>query len=157
MNKFTIVVDSREQKPFSFRRTAACEGVEVRALPTGDYSIAGLEDILTVERKASTGELAGNVQDERFERELARLRDFEHAWVVCQFTLADVLAFPAGSGIPRSRWRTMRMRGPYLLRRVSQLMVEYGVPFLFCGEQAQEMALSLMKRVWEAHGQGPTE
>ena len=38
-SKPTIVIDSREQTPLIFTRLAS----EVRGLPTGDYSIKGLE------------------------------------------------------------------------------------------------------------------
>jgi ERCC4-type nuclease len=47
-----VIVDSREQNPFSFSRFRAWfAGVERRALQLGDYSVAGLEDVCTVERK----------------------------------------------------------------------------------------------------------
>ena len=48
----TLLVDSREQHPFNFARFREWfAGIEKRALPLGDYAIAGLEDICTVERK----------------------------------------------------------------------------------------------------------
>jgi hypothetical protein len=48
----TLLVDTREQNPFNFARFQGWfAGVEKRALPLGDYSIAGLEDVCTVERK----------------------------------------------------------------------------------------------------------
>ena len=47
-----VVIDSREQNPFSFDRFAKWfSGVERRALPLGDYSIRGMEETCTVERK----------------------------------------------------------------------------------------------------------
>jgi ERCC4-type nuclease len=47
-----LIVDSREQYPFSFSRFRGWfSGVERRALRLGDYSIAGLESVCTVERK----------------------------------------------------------------------------------------------------------
>ncbi len=51
--KPTLLVDSMEQKPYTFkpfRRWFAA--MERRKLPTGDYSIAGLEDKVAVERKS---------------------------------------------------------------------------------------------------------
>jgi hypothetical protein len=48
----TLLVDTREQNPFNFARFQGWfAGIEKRALPLGDYSIAGLEDVCTVERK----------------------------------------------------------------------------------------------------------
>ena len=47
-----VVVDTREQNPFSFARFRGWfAGVEKRPLRVGDYSVAGLEEVCTVERK----------------------------------------------------------------------------------------------------------
>src|SRR6266545_2488470 len=47
-----LVVDTREQNPFNFSRFEGWfAGIEKKALPLGDYSIAGLEDVCVVERK----------------------------------------------------------------------------------------------------------
>jgi ERCC4-type nuclease len=48
----TLLVDTREQNPFNFAQFKGWfAGIEKRALPLGDYSIAGLEDVCVVERK----------------------------------------------------------------------------------------------------------
>jgi hypothetical protein len=48
----TLLVDTREQNPFNFSRFKGWfAGIENKALPVGDYSIAGLEDVCVVERK----------------------------------------------------------------------------------------------------------
>ena len=46
----TIVIDTREQEPYSFdsRLVAAVR----RALPAGDYSVEGMEERVAVERKS---------------------------------------------------------------------------------------------------------
>ena len=50
--KPAIVVDVREQNPFSFERFGGWfSGIEKRPLEIGDYAIAGLEDKCVVERK----------------------------------------------------------------------------------------------------------
>jgi len=47
-----LIVDSREQNPFSFTRFRGWfSGVERKPLSLGDYSVAGLENVCTVERK----------------------------------------------------------------------------------------------------------
>jgi ERCC4-type nuclease len=46
------IVDTREQNPLSFRRFRGWfERIEYRALRLGDYSVQGMEDSCTVERK----------------------------------------------------------------------------------------------------------
>ena len=51
----TVIVDTREQNPFSFARFKGWfAGVVRKPLEVGDYSIAGLEDACAVERKDLT-------------------------------------------------------------------------------------------------------
>lgn len=48
----TVIVDTREQNPFSFSRFRGWfAGIKRKALKIGDYSVVGLEDVCTVERK----------------------------------------------------------------------------------------------------------
>ena len=50
--KPVIVIDTREQNPFSCARFEGwVAGVEKKPLALGDYSISGLEDVCVVERK----------------------------------------------------------------------------------------------------------
>src|SRR4051812_38970342 len=72
--KPVIVVDTREQTPLLFSRLSSTTGT----LATGDYSIAGAEELFSVERK-TIGDLVScctGPRRERFERELHRLRGF---------------------------------------------------------------------------------
>ena len=63
--KPAIVIDTREQNPFSFERFHNWfSGIERRALELGDYSIAGLEEKCAVERK-DLGDLVRSFQMER--------------------------------------------------------------------------------------------
>jgi ERCC4-type nuclease len=69
-----IVTDSREQRPLPFCRLQSIRG----ALASGDYSVQGLEELFSVERKSVPDLAACCVGEnrERFERELHRLRGF---------------------------------------------------------------------------------
>lgn len=66
----TIIIDSREQAPLKFPNFPA----ETATLQTGDYSVKGLEDIFTVERK-SVADLISSLTSgrERFQREIQRM------------------------------------------------------------------------------------
>lgn len=70
----TVIIDTREQAPLPIRRLPV-----IRAgLYSGDYGIAGLEDVFSIERK-SVADLVGccvNSNRERFEHELHRLRGY---------------------------------------------------------------------------------
>ena len=70
----TIVIDTREQNPLVFSRLQSV----YETLTTGDYSIQGLQELFSIERK-SVGDLVGCCMGEnrqRFEKELHRLRGF---------------------------------------------------------------------------------
>ena len=85
-----ILIDSREQVPFTFHGYEA--DPEVAPLPVGDYSIRGFEDQVSIERK-SLDDLVGCLMGkdrERFERELARARHYDLFCVVIEAPLSDV-------------------------------------------------------------------
>ena len=70
-NSITILVDTREQRPWQFPH---CFMTESATLATGDYSVKGLTDEVAIERKSLADLLAcvGRERD-RFEREVHRL------------------------------------------------------------------------------------
>src|ERR1700736_2825356 len=73
-HSITIVIDTREQAPLVFSHLQSMRGT----LTTGDYSIQGLQELFSIERK-SVGDLVGCCMGEnrqRFEKELHRLRGF---------------------------------------------------------------------------------
>ena len=84
-----IIVDTREQRPFEFSPGVR---VEVRKLEVGDYSLAGLEDKVVVERK-TLGDLLGSITHdrERFIKELRQLRAFSLAALVVEASWSEIL------------------------------------------------------------------
>lgn len=155
--KWTVVVDTREQLPWHWAASAWCAGGVGRKLDQGDYALEGLEDRVVVERKRSCAELAANLTDPRFARELERLKLVRYPVVVCEFTHADLAAYPEGSDIPHSRRRFVKVRGPFLLRLLTEHM--YAFPHVhwqfFQGrERAYEWSRALFKRAVEAEAAG---
>jgi len=88
---FTIIIDSREQKPYSFPEVETV----VQGLKTGDYSIVGLEDHVCVERK-NHADAYGTIGSgrARFCRELERMATFDYAAIVIECTLKSFLQPP---------------------------------------------------------------
>ncbi len=120
----TIVIDTREQVPYSFEPARA--GSVRAALPAGDYSLAGLESVVAIERK-SLDDLAATVirGRDRFHRELQRLACYASACVVVEGSMADVLARRYTSGAhPHA-----------VLGAVVSIIVDYGVPVYFCSSR----------------------
>ncbi len=156
-DKFTILRDTSEKTGYIFSPSKYCAGTIERNLYTGDYSMEGYYDekIVCVERKGSVAELAGNLTNkekwEDFEDELCRLESFRFPFLVLEFSLAQLRAFPIGSGIPKSRWKRMRIRGPYLEKLLCAIELKYKTRVVFAGnpECAKDYVLCLFKRVVE--------
>lgn len=94
---FSIIVDTREQLPFSFSWVKPTPPlITFSTLKTGDYSLAGFTDLITIERK-SRSDLEGccTASRERFERELARMADFSVAVVVVEADYSTLLTIPS--------------------------------------------------------------
>jgi ERCC4-type nuclease len=85
-----IVIDTREQEPLAFERLASVRGT----LQTGDYSVAGLQDLFSIERK-TVRDLVGccmGENRERFGRELHRLRGYRFKRLLVVGSEAEILA-----------------------------------------------------------------
>jgi ERCC4-type nuclease len=118
--------------------------MEVVKLKTGDYSISGYEDILCIERKKSTAEMAINcgTDSPRFEAELERMQHFEYKYLILEFTVSMLLDFPKGSGIPKRFHKTtgkeikVRMNGGFIMKKLKEYEDKYGIDVIFAGSQA---------------------
>jgi ERCC4-type nuclease len=85
----TALIDSREQQTVSLAPLPS----EQASLPTGDYSIRGLEHVIAVERKSLPDLLAVCGRDrERFDREVQRLLAYPARCLVVEGSWADLLA-----------------------------------------------------------------
>ena len=99
-----IIIDTREQRPYSFlhlradtTRGGGLVSVEITRLPlpTGDYSIVGLDDEIAIERKSGEDLYSTIGQGRRrFERELERLGGLAAAFVVCEIDWQTMLDRP---------------------------------------------------------------
>lgn len=140
-----VIVDTREQNPLIFPETEFI--LHHEALKTGDYSIRGFETAFTIERKASTSEIANNLFEDRFENELQRMINIPYKFLLCEFTLRDVLSFPINSGIPKWRWKKLRLNGNFIHKRLVELQVDYGIHIVYAGDHANEAAITIIRKM----------
>jgi ERCC4-type nuclease len=87
-----VIVDTRENPGYNFERFSNwIGGIVRRALPTGDYSIVGLENKITVERKTLEDLVITLTHNrERFIRECERLLAFERKLIIVEASLSDI-------------------------------------------------------------------
>jgi len=86
------VIDTREQIPFSFSRFKGWfSGIETRALPLGDYSVAGMENSCVVERK-DLSDLVHSLTGDRsaFLKRLRRMSELPHSLLVITAPLSQI-------------------------------------------------------------------
>jgi ERCC4-type nuclease len=122
-----ILVDSREQNPFTFGSFPDAEIVST-ALPCGDYSIPGFADRVAIERKELNDLVSClmGTNRERFERELAKAWHYDLFAVVIEASLDDV-----SKGLYRSE-----MKPHAALQSALAFQVRYRVPFVWAGSRA---------------------
>ena len=122
-----VAIDTREQKPYRFPRS------EMKTLPTGDYSVVGLEDRIAIERKTKEDAYSSLGQGRaRFERELQRLSRYDYAAVVIETSLPEFLQAPAFS----------RMNPKAAANSIIAWSVKYRVCVFFAGDRRHGNALT---------------
>ena len=121
-----IIIDTREQHPFTFEGQQDVEVVS-GSLITGDYFLAGLTDRVALERK-SLADLVGCLTGggrERFERELNRGRALDYFAVVIEAGFSELTAKQYRSNL-----------NPHAAAQsIIAFQVRHGVPFLWAGSR----------------------
>ena len=123
-DRITFVIDTREKEPYDFGsdRVTATR----RALPAGDYSLAGWEDAVAVERKTLEDLVSTVIRSrKRFHKELERLAGYKAACIVVEANLSDILAERYRSGAHPNA----------VLGSVLSIAVDLGVPVFFCSNR----------------------
>ena len=123
----TILVDTREQRPFTFEHERYDVQIQPGTLTVGDYSLAGLQDKVAVERKSLPDlvQCLGR-ERERFERELLRGAALDAFAVVVEGSWSDL-----ANGNFRSQ-----LNPHAACQSVLAFMSRYRVPFHFAGSRA---------------------
>lgn len=144
-----IIKDTREQTPWAFGELETV----TRKLDSGDYTLQGFEKTLCIERKKSVAEIALNVGSDRirFNKELERMKEFEHAYLICEFSINDIMKYPVGSDIPMAMRKHVRMSGKYIFKILSSYEELYGIEVIYAGSRwnAIEEAVRIFKSLTE--------
>lgn len=156
MSDFTIVEDTRERKPWSFSFFGADQ--VRRKVDTGDYTIVGHENEITIDRKRNVDELYMNLFKEypRFKREMERMQGME-AYIVCEFPYSHILTFPNTMPLiwcPQEKKKVpmkLRFASSDVIDRVDTINKRYGVQFLYhdSRREAESEAFKILKEFYE--------
>ncbi len=133
-NARTIVIDSREQLPYEFATDSA-----LGCLRVGDYSAAGYEDRISIERK-TLDDLIGclTVGRDRFERELDRGKSLTYFALVVEASLSDII---------NGRYRSKALPKA-MIQSLLAFSIRYRLPIFFCENRknAEQITESLLEK-----------
>ena len=140
-----LLADTRERASYDFRRFIRWfAGIERRALRVGDYSIAGLEDRVAVERK-SVEDLFNCCSPcgsrDAFVRACARMGALDFAALVIEGSLEEVL--------DGTEWSDMHPNA--ILGTLQALAVRWGIQPWFAGTPAlaEELTACLLHKAYQ--------
>jgi len=150
---FTIIVDSRENRPWFFDKLNNDNFPNLKyvngGLKTGDYSITGFSDpekhekTICVERK-SLEDLYGTVGSgrERFERELIRMQKFTQKAIIIEADLYTIIKNPPDY---------TRMPPKAVFRSLIAFSMRYGVQVWPCKNRsmAEKTAFIMLDRFYK--------
>ena len=159
INPFTVVVDTREQHPYTFTGFSEDAAKQYRplvvhtsrqGLQSGDYAIQGLELQCSIERK-SLPDLFGTLigDRERFERELDRLNQMMFAAVIVE---AGWEAIWAGPQRPGRTAEQSRIVGKTMYRSIIAYSIRYPRVHWFPmpdRQSAERTTFRLLQRFWK--------
>ena len=150
-----ILIDTKEQLPYDFSSCimASSNTLIHENVKTGDYTVRGMDDLICIERKKSVAELAGNSTEARFKRELERMSKIKHSFLMLEFSYFDIDIYPEGSDIPKSKWKKLKIKGPFIMGFLASIQLEYGINVLMCGNRdyAEFNTYKLLEKTWKKY------
>jgi ERCC4-type nuclease len=142
LNKFTVIVDTREQKPYLFKRCGNIERCVRKKLDHGDYQIDNLPNLITIERKKDVNELILNLTKhrKRFIAELERMQSSKYRFVIVEDYWSSIWKSSFSKASPNS-----------IFGSIVAFEIRYGVHFVFCGNRrfAMSMTRQLLTRAYK--------
>jgi ERCC4-type nuclease len=149
---FTVAIDTREQTPFAFdsRMMEHERGrfiwTKKTTLKTGDYSIVGLENEITIERK-SIYDLFNTLSQgrERFEKEFERMKEFAFSAVVIEGDMRMIL-----NPIEYDPLFPSQLHPHSVIGTIQSWSIKYSTHWVLCPSRAiaENWTFSLLEKFW---------
>lgn len=144
--KPVILVDTREQTPLELARFSNwIAGEQVATLETGDYSIQGMESLVSLERK-TLKDVVGTLTHgrERFIRQLERMQAYRHRAIIIEATYEQVKT-------PYSFASLVEAHPNGISGSLDAIEARYGIPIIYTSSNralAAEKAASWLSKVY---------
>jgi hypothetical protein len=154
--KPVLLIDSREKIPWQFEGDEDFSLVKYTKLDAGDYSIEGMENIISIERKANVDELFSNFinNKERIHAEFERLKDHKIRIVIVEQNCEDVFNpmkyYVNAHGLNK---RSVKMPVAVVMSNLIELMLKFNVHIIFGGSKSRHMAKDILLAAYKMHRQ----
>jgi ERCC4-type nuclease len=146
----TIIQDTREKKPWKFRKCTWCSGTIVEKVDTGDYTIKEVPNLIAIERKSGYNELCTNFTNSDYRRrifaEMERMQEYKHKFLIVECTLDDIVN-PLNYKYLRGRIKNIAPN--IILGTLAAIQLKYGVHVIFAGDKGREYAARLFRKAFE--------
>jgi len=143
-----IIADTREQTPYQFATITPRPDVVRQTLQTGDYSLIGFEDRITIERKSKSDLFSSLGKGrKRFIRELERMQNFNFAAILIEANWHSVLRQPP----TRSKMNPVSVYVSLIA-----FAIRYGIHCWPCENRAmaERTCYRMLERYWKDHHKG---
>lgn len=149
---YTVIRDTREQSGYGWtfdthypeHKPPKCDGMIIDTMRTGDYTLVGYTDLLSIERKTSFTELWGNYSSRKkiaFEAEMERMSELKYAYIIIESSLTpDIMELSPPQftkGVP----------GKSLIRWLMSLTIKYNVKIIPAGACGRKIAQMIFEEV----------
>lgn len=125
--KIPVIIDTREQAGHEWNFVDQLFTTRRETLVTGDYSVVGLSDVISIERK-SLGDAVNSFTHDwnRERRKFYRLAGFDHPLLIIEGSVRDILEHKYESDAEPAS----------VLGKINAIMIDHGVPAIFAGDRA---------------------
>jgi len=153
----TIIIDSREQNPYSFRSVGELAGVAVSGLKFGDYSIKDHTDLIFIERKNSALEFYGNLgkERERFSNELEKAKHCKFKFIIIEDKFSSLYSSSyLANKFSGNKYKHSSPRS--ILGSLSSFMLSFNINIIFSDnrENAQDLVRKLLLMAYRKKMEG---
>lgn len=146
---YTVTRDTREKQGYGWefskspenKKPPKCLGTVIDYLHTGDYSIKGYEDLVSVERKQDYSELWHNyMEKDTFEKEMERISKFKYKYMLIETSLTS-------DHFSLSPSQLSKVPGKVLLAWLCRISSQYGINIIPVGSVGKKYCQLIFENV----------
>ena len=78
---------------------------------------------------------------------------YKYSYLICEFSMDNVIEFPENSRIPEKYWKNLRMNGKIIWSKLEKLEEKHGFQIIFagCRQSAEDTAMGIFQEVHDGY------